>query len=102
MSESESNDLIESIEEQTPDDTTPLADDLDASIENLAERIDLSGGGGPMPIGPAQGLAILRPMIRTKATEEPDEVLRVLAIAHLETGALLDKHSDVDPEKLVK
>jgi hypothetical protein len=95
--------LIDSIEQQTPDDTTPLADDLDASIAALADQVDLSGSGAsPIPISPEQGISILRPMIQTKTSKDPEATLRTLAILHLETGALLDRHSDLDPVELVK
>lgn len=93
--------LIDSIEQQTPDDTAPLADDLDRSIQQLASQLDLSSDSR-MGISPEQGLAVLRPMIRTKTTNDPEASLRTLAIIHLETGALLDKHSDLDPVELAQ
>ena len=94
--------IVEAIEQETPDDSTPLADDLDASIGNLAASVDFEGDGpNPMPIGPEQGIELLRPMIRGKADRDPEAVLRTLAIIHLETGALLEKHSDTDPVDLV-
>lgn len=92
--------VIESIEQATPDDTEPLADDLDASIEALAGQLDLSSNSA-LGISPKQGLAMLRPMIQKKTTEDPEGTLRTLAIIHLETAALLEKHSDVDPVQLV-
>lgn len=95
--------LIDSIEQQTPDETTDLADDLDASIKGLAQEVDLSGDGpNPVPISPEQGISILRPMIQTKTTKDPTATLKTLARIHLETGALLEKHSDLDPVELVK
>lgn len=92
--------IIQSIEQQTPDDVDPLADDLDASIEQLATQIDLSSDSR-LGISPEQGLAMLRPMIKAKTTKDPEAALRTLAICHLETGALLAKHSDLDPVDLV-
>lgn len=95
--------IIDAIEQQTPTDSTPLAEDLDASIGNLAASVDFEGdGSNPMPIGPEQGIELLRPMIRGKADRDPEDILRTLAIIHLETGALLEKHSDLDPVALVE
>ena len=103
MSTQDPNDLLDSIEQQTPDDHTPLAEDLEASITNLAAEVDLSGSGpNPMPIRPEMGLEFLKPMIKTKATDEPETALRTLALIHLETGALLDKHTTTDPVDLLE
>lgn len=94
--------IIDAIEQEVPDDHTPLADDLDRSIGQLADSVDFEGeGANPMPIGPEQGIELLRPMIRGKADRDPEQILRTLAIIHLETGALLEKHSDLDPVDLV-
>lgn len=98
---SQKDDLIDSIESQTPDETTDLADDLDKSISKLTDQVEFSDGAGPIPIGPEQGISMLRPMIRTKATDDPAAVIRTLAVIHLETGALLAKHSDTDPADLL-
>lgn len=92
--------VIQSIEQATPDDVDPLADDLDASIGALAGRLDLSGNS-MMGISPEAGLGMLRPMIRQKAHNDPESALRTLAIINLETNALLEKHSDLDPVDLV-
>ena len=101
-SSTDPDDLIDELNQATPDDRNPLADDLDASIGHLSDRVDWGGGGpNPMPISPEQGIAMLRPMIASKADRDPENVLRTLAILHLETGALLDKHSDLDPVELV-
>jgi len=102
-SDPEPTELLDSINQRTPDDRTPLAEDLDASITNLAATVDLSGDGpNPMPISPEMGIEFLKPLIATKATDEPEDVLRTLAVLHLETGALLDKHSDLDPVELAR
>lgn len=98
----DTDDLLDKIEQTTTDDHSPLADDLDRSIEQLAAQIDMEGSGpSPMPIGPEQGIALLRPMIRQKADRDPEAVLRTLAVLHLETGALLGKHSSLDPVDLL-
>ena len=55
-----------------------------------------------MPISPEMGLEFLKPMIKTKATDEPETALRTLALIHLETGALLDKHTTTDPVDLLE
>jgi hypothetical protein len=96
------DDVIESIEQQTPDDTVPLADDLDRSIQQIAEDFEFSEDGGLNGVSPQQGLAMLRPMIKAKTTMNPETALRNLAIVHLETGALIDKHSDTDATDLVR
>lgn len=104
MTDSDPNpdELIEQLQTTTDDLDDELADDLDASIGNLASQIDFEGDGpNPMPIGPEQGIELLRPMIQQKAVKDPESVLRTLAVIHLEAGALLDKHSDVDPVDLL-
>lgn len=99
----DTEDVIDAIEQEIPDDHTPLADDLDASIVALKAQVEFGDStNSPMPIGPEEGIELLRPMIRGKTDREPETVLRTLAILHLETGALLDKHSDVDPVNLVE
>lgn len=95
------DEIIESIEQNTPDDVDPLADDLDASIGALAGRLDLSGQSG-LGITPEAGLGMLRPMIKQKAHTDPEAALRTLAVINLETNALLEKHSDLDPVELAQ
>jgi hypothetical protein len=95
------DEIINEVEEESPEDTTPLAEDIDRSIATLAEQIDLSDEPSPVGISPKQGLAVLRPLVQTKATNDPDAVLKTLAVMHLETGALLSKHSNRDPTEIV-
>jgi hypothetical protein len=82
--------------------TSELADDLDSSIATLADRLNLREmeGDNPVGISPAQGLAMLRPMLATKATSDRELTLRALAVIHMETGALLDKHTEESPEEI--
>jgi len=104
MTDSDPNadELIEQLQTTTDDIDDELAHDLDASIGQLSTRVDFEGDGpNPMPIGPEQGIELLRPMIARKADTDPEAVLRTLAIIHLETGALLEKHSTVDPVNLL-
>ena len=91
------------VESKVSSDPVNLADDLDRSIEALAEKVDFDDDPDtdtPLGIGPEQGLALIRPIIQQKATKDPDDVLKTLAVIHLETGALLDKHSTVDAENI--
>jgi oligoribonuclease (3'-5' exoribonuclease) len=101
MTDTDPEEIIESIEQQTDDDLNPLAEDVDRSIEGLAQQLDLSGDSR-LGISPEQGLAMLRPMVKKKTADDPEAALRTLATLHLETGALLEKHSDTDPVELVR
>lgn len=86
-------------------DPSPLADDLDASIDYFSSSLDLGDGDALDPMGmftPQSALDLLRPMIQAKATEDRDVALKTLAIIHLETGALLEHHADQTPEELAK
>jgi len=72
-------------------------------MRHLADRLDLGNSEqSKMGISPEKGMALLRPMIRSKATSDPETTLRALAVIHLESGALLDEHSDMDPVDLIK
>lgn len=88
-----------------PADPSPLAVDIDASVQHLAEQVDLSGGPETNPmatqgVGSQQALMVLRPMLRAWATEDAAAAKQALAVMHLETGALLDKHADEDVDDL--
>jgi len=103
MTDTSTEALIEQIEEQTPEDSNELGEDLDRSVRHFAEQLDLGNSDrSHMGISPEKGLALLRPMIRSKATSDPETTLRALAVIHLESGALLDEHSDLDPVDLIK
>lgn len=82
-----------------------LARNLDKTIEQMVGRIDFddSGGSNPMGVSPEQAIGMMRPMLSQYARKNPEEVKRVIAIIHLETGGLLDYHTDdgVDAEDLV-
>ena len=96
------DEVIEQLQTTTDDLDDELANDLDASIGNLSQQIDMEGDGpNPMPIGPQQGIELIRPMVAQKAQKDPEAVLRFLATVHLEAGALLEKHSSVDPVDLL-
>jgi len=96
------DEVIEQLQTTTADLDDELAADLDASIGNLSSQIDMEGdGANPMPIGPQQGIELIRPMVAQKAQSDPEAVLRFLATVHLEAGALLEKHSSVDPADLL-
>lgn len=94
-------DAREAIEAQTNDEHSELANDVDRSIEVLFNQIELDGSSNPTPIDPSMALSILRPMIRQKADTEPATVLKTLAVIHLESGALLEQHTEKDPADLV-
>jgi hypothetical protein len=79
-----------------------LAQDIDQSIQNLSAELELSEMDSNNPImDPERGLALLRPMVATKATADEETAKKALAVIHLETGALLSKHAEEDPEDLV-
>lgn len=98
---------------QTPDeivstveieDPSELATDVDRSIESLTQQVEIDDSAAIDPMGmltPAAALDMLRPMIQRKVTEDRSTALKTLAVLHLETGALLDKHADADPIELI-
>lgn len=103
MSELDPNDVYQQINERTNDQHSQLAQDIDRSIEVLFSEIDLGGGPAPGGIEPGMALSIMRPMIRQKADQEPATIRKTLAIIHLESGALLEQHTDeeTDPTDLI-
>lgn len=93
-----------------PDETSELADDLTASINDLADELeqstdddgnDMSAMGLP-GMGFGSVISMVSPAIASKATEKPEAAERALAIIALESRALIEKHSDADePEDLL-
>lgn len=78
-----------------------LAADLERALDVLADELDDdeldgpdAGMAGLMPAGMA--LDLIKSLATKWASDSPDEVLAVLTRAHLETGALIDEHTDVD------
>lgn len=97
MSDMNPNDVREQIESRTANEHSQLAQDIDRSIEVLFSEIELSGTA-PGGIDPAMAMSIMRPMIQQKADQEPQAIKRTLAIIHLESGALLEQHTDEDAD----
>lgn len=93
-----------------PDETSELADDLTASINDLADELEKStddDGSDMSQMGlPGMGfgsvIGMVSPAIAKKATEKPQAAKKALAIISLESRALIEKHTDADkPEELL-
>jgi hypothetical protein len=80
-----------------PTDPSPLAQDLDLSLEVLVNDLDLDGPAG---MDPTQAAGMLRPAMAQAATKRPEQVIGVLAVLHCETGRLIEEHADEPPEVL--
>lgn len=94
---------------QTPDEPeepSELAEDIRMSLEDLADELeattddadaDMAAAGLPS-IGLNQVMNMVGPAVATKATNNREGALEALALVHLETRALLEKHEpDMDP-----
>lgn len=96
--DTDADDIMDAAE--LTDDPAPLGQDLQASLEHLGQQVDLSGEYMGMPV--ASIFDMLIPMLATEATENPETMKRTLAVLHLESGALLDKHADREPVELAQ
>lgn len=91
-------------------DAEQLANDIEATVSAMMERIDFEddvdedvdlGMGGLLPsLDAGMLVSNLMPMFRGKVESDPDATLKAAAILHLEMGALVEEHSDRDAVEL--
>lgn len=94
---------VEPIDEsEVTEEVREFADDFDATLGKLGEMMDESATEeGPMGMSPVDMMGMFRPQVRQKALQDPDKLKRSLAIIHMASGDLLEKHHSGDFTDLI-